>query len=339
MPVDKAWAVLEASCASGELCGAVAGVVSGDVVAMQAFGHSSQGPGGTKLGLDAIFDLASLTKVVATLPCILQAVGGRDTRLDHTVSDFLPELEGTAPGQATLFQLLTHTSGLPAHHPFYRETPDRAGILRVVAGMPLATRGEVVYSDIGFILLGWVVEALAGAGLDRVAGRRVFVPLGMVDTAFGAGAGTRVVATELGVPLGVVHDENARSMGGVAGHAGLFSTISDLAKYVQVWMNGGRKLLSPALAELATRDCTGGQGRGLGWLIPGPDSVFPRAGYGHTGFTGTSLWIYPPSRLAVVLLTNAVHPTRGNPATPRIRREFHRAVWDARDQRPGGEGA
>lgn len=332
MLVDRAWAVLEASCASGELCGAVAGVVSGEVVATRAFGHSSQMPGGARLGLDAIFDLASLTKVVATLPCILQAVGSKDARLDHKASDFLPELVGTPPGQATLLQLLTHTSGLPAHHPFYREITDRAGILRAVVGMPLATRGEVVYSDIGFILLGWVVEALAAAGLDRVAERQVFRPLGMVDTAFGAGDQTRAVATELGVPLGIVHDENARSMGGVAGHAGLFSTASDLAKYVQVWMNGGRKLLPPNLAGLATRDCTGGQGRGLGWLIPGPDSVFPRAGYGHTGFTGTSLWLHPPSRLAVILLTNAVHPTRGNPATPRIRREFHRAVWDARDE-------
>lgn len=338
MPVDKAWAVLEESCASGELCGAVAAVVGGDLVTIQAFGSSSQVPEGAKLGLHAKFDLASLTKVVATLPCVLQLVGGKDARLDHRACDFLPELARTVPGQATLFELMTHTSGLPAHHPFYRETPDREGILRAVAAMPLATRGEVVYSDIGFILLGWVVEELAGSKLDRWAERQVFRPLGMADTAFGAQASARVVATELGVPLGVVHDENARSMGGIAGHAGLFSTAGDLVKYVQVWMNGGGELLPSSLAELATRDCTGGQGRGLGWLIPGPDSVFPRAGYGHTGFTGTSLWLHPPSRLAVVLLTNAVHPTRGNPATPRIRREFHRAVWQAWHGPPGKEG-
>ncbi|MEW6522417.1 MAG: serine hydrolase domain-containing protein [Bacillota bacterium] len=335
--MDRAFAVLEESCVSQEICGAVAAVVAGhQVVGPRAFGRSSLVPEGPKLDADAIFDLASLTKVVATLPCVLRLVAAGEVRLDQEAGCFLPELAGTGPGRATLLELLTHTSGLSAHYPFYRENLDRAGLLKFIGGMPLLPRGQVVYSDIGFILLGFIVEQVLGAGLDQEAARTVFSPLGMDSTGFGLTGTSRAVATELGVPAGVVHDENARAMGGVAGHAGLFSSAPDLVRYARVWLDHGTPLLDSWLVAMATRDCTGGQGRGLGWFLPGPGSVFPPAGYGHTGFTGTSLWLDPRPGLAVILLTNAVHPARGNPATPRVRRDFHRAVYEWACREMGG---
>jgi CubicO group peptidase (beta-lactamase class C family) len=304
-------------------------IAAGCAVGPRAYGRYSLVPEGEPLDPQAVFDLASLTKVVATLPCVLRLVQEGSVRLDDHIGMYLGGLHGSPAGDATVRQLLTHTSGLPAHHHFWREQSDGASILACIRRFQLDHREQVVYSDIGFILLGYLVEAVRGAGLDQVGRAEVFAPLGMQATAYGPRREAVVVPTELGTERGVVHDENARAMGGVAGHAGLFAPAADLVPYCRLWLQGGSPLLDPGLVRLAVSDCSHGQGRGLGWLLPGAGSVFPSAGVAHTGFTGTSLWLEPRLGVAAVLLTNAVHPARGNPATPRLRTEFHRAVYAA----------
>jgi CubicO group peptidase (beta-lactamase class C family) len=286
---------------------------------------------------DTLFDLASLTKVVATLPAVLRLAELGELALDDRVVRFLPGFQGDGRACVTVRQLLAHTAGLPAGIPFWSRytDPDEANraMLSVSLDQPPGVR--VVYSDIGFMLLGRVVAAITGAALDVSVAELVTRPLGMARTCFrpGGGQGLRAAATELqpgGAALvGVVHDENARFFGGVAGHAGLFAPADDLARYLTgAWL--GEELLSPATRRAACQLQTEGRSgsRGLGWVLRGDPADplgtrWPSSSICHTGFTGTSLACEPASGYWAVLLTNEVHFGRGRGIIRRLRESVH----------------
>ncbi|HHY34563.1 MAG TPA: N-acetylmuramic acid 6-phosphate etherase [Firmicutes bacterium] len=329
----------------GEIPGAVCAVVrQGKVVGPRAFGLAVRTPVRMPVTPATVFDLASLTKVVATLPSILVLMEMGKLRLDDRVSLFLPDFGANGKESITIRHLLTHTSGLPAHVKFYEMGLDRAGIVRKICEMEASSPGEhVVYSDLGFIILGEIVERITGKRLDEFARENIWRPLGMNDTCFlpGESSRHRIAATEYRTDLkklmwGEVHDENAYAMGGIAGHAGLFSTITDLARYALMWLGEGEfgpvRVLSRNTVRLATKEHVNKEDRrGLGWALKsrafssGGD-LLSDASYGHTGFTGTSLWCDPETRTGIILLTNRVHAGRDGTAIIELRPRFANAV-------------
>ncbi|HEY2792738.1 MAG TPA: serine hydrolase domain-containing protein [Micromonosporaceae bacterium] len=298
---------------------------------------------GPPVAADTIYDLASLTKVVATLPCVLHLVANAGVGLDDPLSRYVPTFDH-GRDRVTLRHLLTHTSGLPDGYPYFAMEGTPADRWAAVAAAAPVTEPDrlMVYSDIGFMLLGLVVERVTGAGLDEVAARVVFEPLGMKSTRYQPPAAwwPRCAATEAdatGRPkVGVVHDENAESLGGVAGHAGLFGTAPDIAVYVQAWADPAVDVIRPDLRLEALRCQTAHVGacRGLGWTLRGDrwdhmGEVWPGSGAGHTGFTGTSIGFDPVSGAWAVLLTNGVHLGRDNSAVKELRRAVHDALAPA----------
>ncbi len=269
-----------------------------------------------------IYDLASLTKVVGTTTAVMILFDEGKIHLDDAAVKYVPEFTGGGKESVTLRQLLEHRSGLPAGRDLWRiaHTPDEARAA-VIATNLVAPPGQTYeYSDLGADMLGFVIEAVSGQRLDEFLGSRVFTPLGMTDTHFRPDATLRgrIAPTEItpprGYPLrGEVHDENAYALGGVAGHAGLFSTASDLAIFAQMLLNGGiyngTRIVSDSTVQLFTRRAAGT--RALGWDTCageyGCGKHMSAHAYGHTGYTGTSLWIDPEREMFVVLLTNRVH--------------------------------
>jgi CubicO group peptidase (beta-lactamase class C family) len=298
--------------------------------------------------LDTIFDLASLTKVVATLPSVMILVEQGNIRLDQSVSHYLPEFQGKDKEKVTVRHLLTHTAGLPASKDFYSHGWNLQQMHHSLFETDLVykTGSEVVYSDLGFMLLGILVERVSGLRLDQFAYKHVFAPLQMNDTRFNPPLTlkNRTAATEYRNHLdryqcAEVHDENAGAMGGISGHAGLFATLADLVRYATCFMQDGTlgrfQLLRPeTVTEMRRLQTIGLHGsRGLGWVMyrPGDGSFggcFDSEGYGHTGFTGTSLYLNPQQNLFVVLLTNRVHFGRTDDMI-QIRQTVHRLIYDA----------
>ncbi|HEY8346738.1 MAG TPA: serine hydrolase [Symbiobacteriaceae bacterium] len=342
--LEQAFDVLRSEIAAGLLPGAVAVIARrGAAVAHRALGWRQLYPHRRPMEPDTLFDLASLTKVAATLPAVLTLLEQGAFRLDDPVCRFFPAFSGGGKEQVTVRHLLTHTGGLPADFPHQALTGDRAEDIARILAQPLQAEPglQVIYSDLGFIILGEMVALLSGEPLDRYVRRAVHGPLGMHQTGFRPSAAlrNRCAATEYRPHLGrwqcgEVHDEKAAALGGVAGHAGLFGTAADLAAYGQMWLSGGAGVLSPATVAVATRDQTAGlgEGRGLGWIVTRPGDthlscgdLFTPGSFGHTGFTGTSLWIEPARELVVVLLTNRVHLGRQDHIL-RLRPRFHNAV-------------
>jgi uncharacterized protein YbbC (DUF1343 family)/CubicO group peptidase (beta-lactamase class C family) len=329
----------------GEIPGAVALVArQGKVVYRKAIGRRAVIPESEPMTTDTIFDLASLTKPVATATSVLGLVESGDVRLDDRLGRVLPEFDNHGKGRITIEQLLRHRSGLIADNPLsdYADGPEKAW--ERLANLELtATPGErFIYSDVNYIILGKVVERRSGRPLPEFARERVFEPLGMLDTRFWpcddappAEIRARIAPTEPdedGAMLrGVVHDPRARALGGYAGHAGLFGTADDLAVFAQTLLDGGAgpdgaRVVSPLGVRLLTTpgDTPRGQRRGLGWDIETGYSsprgaLFGPLSFGHTGFTGTSLWIDPETRTIVVLLTSRLHPDGKRPAPTRLR--------------------
>jgi CubicO group peptidase (beta-lactamase class C family) len=282
--------------------------------------------------------------VVATLPCVLKLVAAGAVGLDDRVGRFFSGaglFQAPSLADAPVRALLAHASGLPAWRPLYAQPAGRRAALAYVLNAPLEhPAGAVVYSDLGFMLLAGIVERVAHERLDAFAAREVFAPLGMQATGFGPISGVPVAATEdCGwrdrVLEGEVHDENATVWEGVAGHAGLFGTAGDLARYAHAWLTRDERLAPAPLLDDCTLEAArsaDGARRGLGWVLAHEGSLGgPGArGYGHTGFTGTSIWIEPDAGVATVLLTNRVHPRRGSPAgVHALRVDVHAAVHDA----------
>lgn len=284
-----------------------------------------------EMTLDTVFDAASLTKVVATTPCVMQLAEAGRIDIESPVSRYLPEFVGEGREQVCVRHLLTHTSGLPAGIPKEPAWTGYAeGLRRATSSIPEAAPDSLFrYSDINFILLGEIVQRVSGRKLDVLAAERVFKPLKMAATRFSPPAGwrARIAPTErdeFGQMLnGVVHDPTSRRMGGVTGHAGLFTTAADLARYARMILGGGelegvRILKAETIRRMqqVQTAATVLERRGLGWDIDSAFSrprgeVFPIGSFGHTGFTGTSLWIDPASQTFVIFLSSRLHPEGG----------------------------
>ena len=296
-----------------------------------------------------IYDLASLTKIVATTSLMLQLVDQGRVALDTPVVRYLPDWHGPRAAEITIRQLLTHSSGLAAWRAFYKEATDkadaRAQLMLVGPDAPPGTR--FLYSDMNFMLLGMVAERLTGMSLDSAFTAMVAQPLRLSDTRFLPDSlqRSRIAPTEYDPwrqrqLRGEVHDENASRFNGVSGHAGLFSTGEDLSRVARMWLNGGtldgaRLASAETVAAFTRAQDTLISKRALGWETPnGMNSaghrLSPRA-FGHTGFTGTSMWIDPSRDLFVILLTNRVNPTRENKKIGAVRIALADAIVGALD--------
>lgn len=362
--------VLEAGVREG-VAPAMSAVVltHGTLVHESWHGHAAVVPAAHPLLTSDMFDIASLTKVVCTTTLAAQLVERGDLDLSRSLASILPDAGRFTT--VTIRHLLTHTSGLPAWRPYYdavlndtthgpsdsvrRHDTVRSAVL--AENLEVAPGQRAVYSDVGFMLLGWAIEALTGEDLATAFGTRIAEPLGLHDTFFvasspaitttqaatGTHAGRTFVATERcehrhEINCGSVNDDNAWALGGVAGHAGLFATASDVARFGQSWLDAlyGRPALlrEPTATLFAQPDAVEGSTRALGWDTPSPSESSigshlgrgRRGAIGHLGYTGTSLWIDIDNEIVCVLLTNRVHPTRENHAIKVFRPRFHDAV-------------
>ena len=357
---DSLRRVLDRAIADSAFPGAIAVVGTRDrVVAEYAAGHIDYAPGSPLPTDRTVWDLASLTKVVGMTSAVMQLVGAGRLSLDAPVQRYLPKWTGTNKELVTVRHLLTHSSGLPAFKQYYKEIDNpgaasRDTMLHLMYSTPLDTvpGTRMVYSDIGAILLGEIVEAVSGERIDRYLARHLFTPLGMRDTRYLPVGSTdprvkriaaRAAPTEVdpwrGRHLkGEVHDENAYAMGGVSGHAGIFSTARDLARFARALLGGGRLgatrvFDARTLERFTTRADSAFSSRALGWDTPtGSNSaghlMSPMA-FGHTGYTGTSLWIDPANDVFVLLLSNRVNPTRQNQKIGDVRIALADAVMGA----------
>ena len=313
---------------------------NGQVIYRKAFGERALEPKREIMTVDTIFDIASLTKVIATTTAVMQLVVRGEVRLNDPVAKYLPQFAQNGKEDITVRMLLTHFSGLPEDLDLQDLWEGRG----TAYAMAFAEQSEYppgshfLYSDINFIVLGALVERVTGESLDVYCEKHVFAPLGMKHTRFLPPASWRpkIAPTQYDedekMLRGVVHDPTARRMGGVAGHAGLFSTADDLSKFAQALLNGSSVLPSLAVEKMTTPEQppTAFVLRGLGWDIDSPFStnrgeLLPVGSFGHTGFTGTSIWIDPVTRTYIILLTNAVHP-RGKGSAIALRSKIATAV-------------
>jgi uncharacterized protein YbbC (DUF1343 family)/CubicO group peptidase (beta-lactamase class C family) len=328
--------VIEEALAAGQMPGAVAWIgQNGTILHRKAYGQRSLTPAAEPMTLDTVFDAASLTKVVATTASMMRLVEQGKVRLGDRVTVYLPEFQ-KGKSEITVRMLLTHFSGLrpdvdlePAWSGY------ETGVRLAAIDKPVAAPGErFIYSDINFVLLGEMVRRITGKPLDQFAREEIFLPLGMSESQFNPPAGLRprIAPTEhypkMAAPLrGVVHDPTARYMNGVAGHAGLFTTAADLARFARMLLGkgelDGKRYFSPLTVAKFTQPQTPADQpvlRGLGFDMDSQFSanrgeLFPLGSFGHTGFTGTSLWVDPGTGAYVILLTNSVHPMRRPPVT------------------------
>lgn len=336
---------LQTEITSGSLPGCVISIShKGETVLREALGNRMVDPHPAKVEVDTMFDLASLTKVVATLPAILKLMDQGKISLQDCVCTYIPAFSAFGKESITVEHLLTHTAGLPAHRQFYAENLSTEQIIeRINQEALVASPGtKVIYSDLGFIILYHLIEKITGERFDIYVEREIFQPLEMTMTGFNPEyPSNRFAATEYNELLedykcGVVHDDNTEAMNGVSGHAGLFSTIEDLEKYARLIENNGvyqgKRILSRPAIAISRQSYTPFDldQRGLGWMLKSPKSVstgdyFSAETYGHTGFTGTSIWFDPRIDLHVIFLTNSVHFGRENVITG-LRAKLHNLI-------------
>lgn len=324
----------------------------GALIASQAFGRFTYDAASPEGHPDTIFDLASVTKVVATTAVAMLLLERGRLDLDSPVAVFVAEFVSLTPASqpaerraVTMRMLLAHSSGLPAYVKLFETARTRDELLRAAYATPLLAKpgSKADYSDIGFILLGEILERLAGKSLDVFAQTEIFTPLGMTRTCFNPTDNWKpaIPPTEDDrtfrhrIIQGEVNDENASVMGGVAGHAGLFAPAIDVARFAECMLRGGLPILQPATVELFTRPEASppGTSRALGWDTPSHPSssgahLSPRS-FGHLGYTGTSLWIDPDRQLSVTLLTNRTWPDRSSQAIKQVRPLVHDAIVEA----------
>lgn len=365
-PIDCA---MQAAVDDGVFPGAVLVVrYQGTTVCVKAVGHLSTIPKGPVATAETVYDLASLTKPLATTTATLLLAQRQRICLEEPIESRLTELRGSAIGKASLVDLLTHSSGLPGWRPYYERLEQagfshermadreqvQAAVLRYLRDeafiYPPGTRS--LYSDLGFMLIGFLLERISGSSLAELCEREIFVPLGAKPLAFlpaligsqGAesfGPSHPVAATEddpwrKRILHGEVHDENAFALGGIAGHAGLFGTAGSVLTLSSAWLDayhGTASLFETEMVRqfVARRRDIPDSNRALGWdTLSVPSSAgtcFSELSFGHLGYTGTSLWIDPTCRLEVVLLSNRVHPTRRNDAIREFRPRIHDLIY------------
>jgi beta-N-acetylhexosaminidase len=356
--LQPAYSVLEAAVADKAFPGATLAVGYKGKVAIHAFGNLSYDANAPAVDARTMYDIASLTKVVVTTTLVAKLAEGDfpvPLDLDAKVERYLPEWVAVPAGQdldwrhkVTVRHLLTHTSGLPPFKEYWRTSKSKQETLTRIFAEPLDYEPgtKEVYSDLGIILTAEIIERLTGRPLDDLAKTYIFSPLGMKATTYRPAKNLWpwIAPTEFDRNLrnrlvqGEVHDENAFTMGGVSGHAGVFSTAPDLAAFCQMLLNGGvyahRRILKRAtIAQFTSPQPLSNGTRTLGWAVPTEGSssghYFSTHSFGHTGFTGTSIWIDPDRQLFVVLLTNRVHPTRENQKIAQVRPALHDAVMQA----------
>ena len=326
----------------------------GKIVFEEAFGHLSYQEDAPLVNLDTIYDLASLTKVIVTTTLSMILYERELLGLDVPVSTYIPEFTSSGKDEVLIRDLLAHCGGLLWWTDLYKQfegrTPEEAysGYIETISKMPLdyEPRTKTSYSDLGVLLLGEVIQRITGMSLDGLASEEIFKPLGMTDIFFRPEESlrSRIAPTEKDnwrgrIVHGEVHDENAFGLGGIAPHAGLFSTARALVPIVQMLLNGGfldgKRLLNGATISLFTRRAglVAESSRALGWDTPSGSSsagnYFSNLSFGHTGYTGTSIWIDPERELFAILLTNRVHTTRDNRQIYELRPRFHDAVMGA----------
>ena len=326
----------------------------------RALGHSVLKPGKILATVDTIWDVASVTKPLITGTLVLQAAAAGALDLTDRASRHLPELEGTEKRDITILNLLTHRGGFQAWYPLYTQGLGPEAYLQELVHRPLRYRPGTreIYSCLGFILLRLVLERACGRSMEEMAEEQIFSPLGLRSSMFHPPdvLKYRIAATEWGnanerqmvyrrglefdqfrnyMIWGEVNDGNAFYMGGVGGNAGLFSSAPDVFEIVRTYLDGKERLLPETLVRLSRRNYTIGleENRGLAWQLqmPGPDhptSMLSESSFGHTGFTGTSVFADPERDLIMVILTNRLHPTCKPLNTQYIRRKFHQIVVD-----------
>ncbi|HTA25865.1 MAG TPA: serine hydrolase [Terriglobales bacterium] len=312
----------------------------GQVIYRKAFGNRSLEPRREAMTVDTVFDIASLTKVVATTVAVMQLVEKGDIRVNEPVAKYLPEFAQNSKEDVTIRQLLTHFSGLAEDLDLAQPWQGRDTALQMAyAEKPMDPPGSrFLYSDVNFIVLGALVERVSGMPLDQYCRQHIFTPLGMAQTRFLPPPSwlMKIAPTQFDeqnhMLRGIVHDPTARRMGGAAGHAGVFSSADDLSKFAQFLLTGGPVLSPPMIEKMTTpqQPPTATVLRGFGWDIDSPFSsnrgdLLPVGSFGHTGFTGTSMWIDPTTQTFIILLTNAVHP-RGKGSAVALRSKIATAV-------------
>ena len=350
------YGVIDQQLADDAFPGGVLAVGWNGELAVHPFGKLTRGAKAAFVKANTLYDVASLTKVIVTTTLTMMLVEQNKLDLNAPVTRYLPEWGDAAKSdpkpdwrsRVTVHMLLLHDSGLPAHRDFFLQAKGHDAILKLVMAEPLVHEPgtQVEYSDLGMILEGEIVERLFGQPLDKLAQEKIFKPLGMKDSLFNPPASIkrRIAPTENDTTFrkrlvwGEVHDENAWAMGGVAGHAGLFTTAPDIAIFAQMLLNGGiyghvRLVSRSTIDEFTARQTIGTAARAIGWDVPTAPSTsghyFSADSFGHTGFTGTSIWIDPDRHLFVILLTNRVNPTRENEKIRQARPAIHDAIFHA----------
>jgi CubicO group peptidase (beta-lactamase class C family) len=324
----------------------------GSLIALRGFGRFTYEDDAPVVQPDTIFDLASVTKVVATTAVAMLLHERGQLPLDIPLGHFLPDFVARAPRhqqatreEVTLLMLLAHSSGLPAYEKLFEVAGSRDELVRAALTTRLvdAPGARAEYSDVGFTLLGEVLARQAGLALDLFARQEIFTPLGMAHTRFNPPPEwkPRIPPTEddrtfrKRIIQGEVNDENASVMGGVAGHAGVFAPAIDIARFAECMLRGGAPILKPETVQLFTRrvESPAGSSCALGWDTPSPPASsgthFSASSFGHLGFTGASLWIDPARQLSVTLLTNRTWPNRMSQAIRQVRPLVHDAIVEA----------
>lgn len=300
---------------------------------------------------ETLYDLASLTKVIGTTSVVMSLVQDKKLKLTTSLSESVPQFRvSNERRQVSVEHLLTHSSGLPAWRAFYKTSKGQKAVLDSVTAVPLdaAPGNHYRYSDLGYMLLGKLAADSGGASLDELEQKHIFEPLKMKNTLRRPAADIlpQIAPTERDAETGkfihgVVHDENCRAAGGVTGHAGLFSNVSDLSLFAQEMLKalkGKGTVFAQATVQqfVARRNLIEGSSRALGWDTPSGrssgGSLISKTAFGHTGFTGTSIWIDPDREAFVILLTNRVHPSRKNSQIAAVRRNLTDAVWSTIDR-------
>jgi CubicO group peptidase (beta-lactamase class C family) len=318
------------------------------IFAEDGVGHLDWGPSAVP-DEHSLWDLASLSKVVGMTTAMMQLFEQGKVDLDAPLQRYIPEWQGPHKELVTIRHLITHTSGLPAFKPYDQQTHDPDSLAKLMFATPLDTLPGVrmIYSDIGAYMLGRLVERLSGETLDQYVLNHVFRPLGMNETMYRPPSSLkpRIAPTEIdpvrgGKVWGMVHDERAYYLGGVSAHAGIFSSAYDLARFARMYLNNGTldgvRIIRPETIDLFTTRQV--QDRALGWQKPdGSNSaghLMSERAFGHTGFTGTSIWIDPARDVFVILLSNRVDPTRANNKIGRVRVALADAVTSTMARSP-----
>src|SRR5580693_4080615 len=333
--------IVQEAIRDGQIPGAVVLVGhDGEIIYRKAFGERALEPRREAMTEDTIFDVASLTKVIATTTAVMQLAEKGQIRVNDPVVKYIPEFAENGKEEITVRELLTHHSGLPKDLDLSQPWEGRETALRMAyADRPIYAPGsQFLYSDVNFIVLGALVERVSGMSLEEYCQKNIFVPLKMAHTRFlpPPSWAPKIAPTQYDehdkMLRGIVHDPTARRMGGMAGHAGLFSTADDLATLAEALLDGS-SILSPLMIEKMTtpqQPPTSQVLRGFGWDIDSPFSsprgdLLPVGSFGHTGFTGTSLWIDPTTGTYIIILSNAVHP-RGKGSAIALRSKIATAV-------------